>query len=101
MQENDSKQYTITISGNRFSISSPYGEEHVREVEKYLDQQIKEVTEQTEEFGPSSIALLVALNLADKLLTLQKKVSKFDGIEDELETLIFRLDKVLAEKKID
>ena len=101
MQENDSKQYTINISGNRFSISSPYGEEHVREVEKFLDQQIKEVTEQTEEFGPSSIALLVALNLADKLLTLQKKVSKFDGIEDELETLFYRLDKVLAEKKID
>ena len=101
MQENDNRQYTINISGNRFSISSPYGEEHVREVEKFLDQQIQEVTEQTEEFGPSSIALLVALNLADKLLTLQKKVSKFDGIEDELETLYYRLDKVLAEKKID
>ena len=52
VQENDSKQYTINISGNRFSISSPYGEEHVREVEKFLDQQIQEVTEQTEEFGP-------------------------------------------------
>ena len=41
VQENDSKQYQINISGNRFSISSPYGEEHVREVEKFLDQQIQ------------------------------------------------------------
>ena len=101
VQENDSKQYQINISGNRFSISSPYGEEHVREVEKFLGQQIQEVSEQTEEFGPSSIALLVALNLADKLLTLQKKVTKFDGIEADLQTLYYRLDKVLAEKKTD
>ena len=94
MQENDSKQYQINISGNRFSISSPYGEEHVREVEKFLGQQIQEVSEQTEEFGPSNIALLVALNLADK-------VTKLDGIEADLQTLYYRLDKVLAEKKTD
>ena len=101
VQENDSKQYQINISGNRFSISSPYGEEHVREVENFLGQQIQEVSEQTEEFGPSNIALLVALNLADKLLTLQKKVTKLDGIEADLQTLYYRLDKVLAEKKTD
>ena len=97
MQENDSKQYQINISGNRFSISSPYGEEHVREVEKFLDQQINEVSKQTEAFGPSNIALLVALNLADRLLTLQKSGSKFDGIEDDLDTLCYKLDKVLAD----
>ena len=98
MSEEESRQYQINISGNRFSISSPHGEEHVREVEKFLDTQIKEVSEQTDSYGPSSIALLVALNLADKLLTLQKKVSKFDGIEDDLESLSYRLDKVLEEK---
>ncbi|MBC8258608.1 MAG: cell division protein ZapA [SAR324 cluster bacterium] len=96
MQDNDNRQYQINISGNRFTISSPYGEEHVREVEKFLDRQIKEVSEQTEAFGPSSIAMLVALNLADKLLALQKRVSKFDGLEEDLDTLCFRLDKVLA-----
>ncbi len=42
-----------------------------------------------------------ALNLADKLLTLQKKVTKFDGIEADLQTLYYRLDKVLTEKKTD
>ena len=97
MQENDSKQYQINISGNRFSISSPYGEEHVREVEKFLDQQINEVSKQTEAFGPSNIALLVALNLADRLLTLQKRVSKFDGIENDIDALCYKLDKVLAD----
>jgi len=101
VQENDSKQYQINISGISFPLSSAYGEEHVRAVEKFLGNQIKEAPEQSEEFGPSSIALLVALNLADKLLTLQKKVTKFDGIEADLQTLYYRLDKVLAEKKTD
>jgi len=98
MPVEESRQYQINISGNRFSISSPHGEDHVREVEQYLDSQIKEVSEQTEAYGPSNIALLVALNLADKLLTLQKTVSKYDGIEDDLESICHRLDKVLEEK---
>ncbi len=98
MPEEESRQYQINISGNRFFISSPHGEEHVREVEKFLDSQIKEVSEQTDSYGPSSIALLVALNMADKLLTLQKKVSKYDGIEDDLESLSYRLEKVLEKK---
>jgi cell division protein ZapA (FtsZ GTPase activity inhibitor) len=98
VEENDSRQYQINISGNRFSISSPYGEKHVREVEKLLDQQIAEVTEQTDAFGPTNIALLVALNLADKLLTLKNKVSKYDGIEEDLDNLCYKLGEVLTEK---
>ncbi len=96
MEQNDNRQYQININGTRFSISSPYGEEHVREVEKFLDQQISDVTENTDAFGSTNVALLVALNLADKLLTLKKSTSKFDGIEDELNNLCFRLDKVLT-----
>ena len=98
MPEEESRHYQINISGNRFSISSPHGEEHVREVERFLDSQIKEVSDQTEAYSKSNIALLVALNLADKLLTLQKRVSKYDGIEDNLESLCYKLDKVLEEK---
>ena len=95
MEQNDSRQYQININGNRFSISSPYGEEHVREVEKFLDQQISDVTENTEAFGPTNVALLVALNLADKLLTLKKSTSKYEGIEEDLNKLCFRLDNAL------
>ena len=96
MENNDSKQYQININGNRFSISSPYGEEHVREVEKFLDQQISDVTENTDALGPINVALLVALNLADKLLTLKKSISIYHGIEEELNNLCFRLEKVLT-----
>ena len=96
MEQNVNRQYQININGNRFSISSPYGEEHVREVEKFLDQQIADVTENSDAFGPTNVALLVALNLADKLLTLKKSASKYDGIEEDLNNLCFRLDEVLT-----
>ena len=95
---NDSRQYQINISGNRFSISSPYGEEHVREVEKFLGQQIEEVSAQTDAYGPTNVALLVALNLADKLLSLRKRVSKYDGIEEDLENLCYKLDGILTKE---
>jgi len=97
LEKNNIRQYQININGNRFSISSPYGEEHVREVEKFLDQQITDVTENTDAFGPTNVALLVALNLADKLLTLKKRVSKYDGIEEDLNNLYYRLDEVLSD----
>ncbi len=67
-------------------------------MEKFLDQQIAEVTEHTDAFGPTNVALLVELNLADKLLSLKKRVSKYDGIEEELDNLCYKLDEVLTEK---
>ncbi len=97
MEQKDNRQYQININGNRFAISSPHGEEHVREVEKFLDQQISDVTENTDAFGSTNVALLVALNLADKLLTLKKSTSKYDGIEEDLSNLYFKLEKVLSE----
>ena len=97
MNQDESKQYQININGNRFSISSPYGEEHVREVEKFLDQQINNVTKNSDAIGPINVALLVALNLADKLLSLKKSTSKYDDIEEDLLKLSYKLEKVLTE----
>lgn len=95
MPEDESKQFQITISGNRFSITSPYGEEHVREVEQFLSNLIKDVTKQTEAYGPTNIALLVALNLADELITLQKREARCQEMEKDIEALSQRLDNVL------
>ena len=52
--------------------------------------------ENSDAFGPTNVALLVALNLADKLLTLKKRTLKYDGIEEDLNNLCFRLDEVLT-----
>ena len=39
----DRKQYQITVNGNRFAIASPHGEEHIRKVESFLEQQISTI----------------------------------------------------------
>ena len=73
MDEHDLKQYQININGNRFAVASPYGEEHIREVERYLEEQMNEVRQQSDLTSPSQLALLLALNFADEILTLQKR----------------------------
>ena len=40
VSDNNFKHYQISINGNQFEISSPYGEVHIREVEHFLDEQI-------------------------------------------------------------
>ena len=42
VSDNNFKQYQISINGNQFEISSPYGEVHIREVERFLDGTAKE-----------------------------------------------------------
>lgn len=100
MLDNQLKQYQITINGNRLDIASPCGEEHIREVERFLDQQIAEVTQQTEALGPTNLAFLVALNLADELLNLQRRQSQYESIEQGLSNLCTRLDVALTQPGI-
>ncbi|MGK5091202.1 cell division protein ZapA [Deltaproteobacteria bacterium TL4] len=70
---NELKQYQININGHQFNVSSSYGEEHIRTVERFLNERMTAVGARSETYGPSNLALLVALNLADELLTLKSK----------------------------
>ena len=65
----DRKQYQITVNGNRFAIASPHGEEHIRKVESFLEQQISTIQQSSSSISSSNLYLLVALNLADQLMS--------------------------------
>ncbi len=95
------KQYQITINGNRLDIASSCGEEHIREVERFLDLQVAEVNQQTGAIGSQTyLAFLVALNLADELLNLQRRQSQYELIEQGLSNLCSRLDMALTQPGI-
>ena len=47
MSDQNNREYELNINGNRFQISSNCGEEHIRKVERFLDEQISEVNRQT------------------------------------------------------
>ena len=89
------KQYQININGNLFEISSPHGELHIREVEKFLNNQIDEVNKISNTMGQTNLAYLVALNLADDLLKIRKKQLKYENIEQNLTNLYEKLEKAV------
>ncbi|MDP7629562.1 MAG: cell division protein ZapA [SAR324 cluster bacterium] len=95
VDEHDLKQYQININGNRFAVASPYGEEHIREVERYLEEQMNEVRQQSDLTSPSQLALLLALNFADEILTLQKRQVHLDELERSLSSMTQRLESAL------
>ena len=91
----DRKQYQITVNGNRFAIASSYGEEHIRKVEGFLEQQISSIQQSSSSISSSNLYLLVALNLADQLMR-QKQQPQYDEMEKNLRDLCERLDLVLV-----
>jgi len=68
MAEPEASWFDITIAGKRFNIASRHGEEHIREVERLLNETFEEVNSRVEGQSLLNIALLTALNLADQLL---------------------------------
>ena len=96
VSEQNYKEYELNINGNRFQISSNCGEEHIRKVERFLDEQNNEVNQQTNAYGPTNLAFLVALNLADELLNLRGRLSRYENVEEGLSRLCERLENVLS-----
>ena len=96
MSDQNYREYELNINGNRFQISSNCGEEHIRKVERFLDEQISEVTRQTNAYGPTNLAFLVALHLADELLNQRGRLSRYEEVEEGLSRLCERLENVLS-----
>ena len=96
VSDQNNREYELNINGNRFQISSNCGEEHIRKVERFLDEQISEVNRQTNAYGPTNLAFLVALNLADELLNLRGRLSRYEEVEEGLSRLCERLENVLS-----
>ena len=100
LSDNNFKHYQISINGNQFEISSPYGEVHIRKVERFLDEQITEVNQHTKVLGPTNLAYLVALNLADELLSLKNRQNDYENMEKGLSHLCERLETALSKSGI-
>ena len=88
-------QYQIHINGHGFSISSSYGEEHIREVEAYLEQQIRTMQQNSASISPANLYLLVALNLADQLIRMRQTHEIPVEFEQNLRNLCEQLEQVL------
>ncbi len=91
------KKYQITVNGQQFAVASSYPEEQIREVEKFLNQKVLEMSKQLETYSLASLTVLVALNLADELLKIRRDRNYVsEEAKHSLESMCHKLDQVLG-----
>lgn len=95
-QTEELKQHRININGSQFTVSSIYGDDHIKEVENFVNGLFTELKDKCDTYSPTSLAILVALNLADELLVVRKKQPVIGDWEKNIISMCKQLDKVLV-----
>ncbi|MBU1486538.1 cell division protein ZapA [bacterium] len=76
MTENQSQSTEVEIFGNTYTIKGNEDPEYIRELAKYVSQQMYAVTHQTATISPGKAAVLVALNVTDELFKTKRIVEE-------------------------
>ncbi|MBD0372062.1 MAG: cell division protein ZapA [Pyrinomonadaceae bacterium] len=63
----------VNIFDQLYSLRSPKGEEHVRQIAEVVDERMRQIAAHTTTFELSRIAVLAALNIADELQDLKAR----------------------------
>lgn len=99
-EESDVSWHGITISGKQFNIASRRGEDHIRSVERRVEETISELNERVQGQTTLNVALLTALNLADQLVSLELEMKSAPGrFDQQLRVMVTRLMSVIPEDK--
>ncbi len=90
--------YDITIAGKQFSIASRRGEAHIRGVERLIEETMAELTGKVQGQTQINLALLTALNLADRLVSHETDrnagASRWEG---QLKRMVERLSQAVPD----
>jgi len=76
------KRFDIEILGQKVSVTSERGDEYVKGVVDYINERADKIGEASREIPKLSVAILLALNMADELFLLRKERA---AAEKELE----------------
>ncbi len=88
------KAVEVKIMGQRVTLRSDDDEEHIRKVAEYVDGKMQEVSRSTSPRGKYSVAVLVALNIADEYHRLK---DSHESVANRVDRLIENLTTVLSE----
>ena len=89
------KAVEVKILGQKITLRSGDEEEHIRRVAEYVDEKMREVSRSTSPRGKYSVAMLVALNIADEY---QRLKDDHDAVASRVDRLIDRLSTALSEE---
>jgi cell division protein ZapA len=79
-----SETVRVNIFDQTYSLRSPSGEEHIRQIAKLVDERMRQISSHTTTFDLSRIAVLAALNIADEMQNLKSRY------EQEIQALTAR-----------
>jgi cell division protein ZapA len=102
MQEISDKDRVVrvTIFGEEYSIKGHADENYIVRVAQYVDKKMRDIALKSKNRSPNKIAVLTALNLADRLLSLEDQ-SKEDRehVEDKAKNILELLDGSLTDSE--
>lgn len=88
---------TVNILGAEYPIKGDADPEYIREVARYVDDKMKEVTSNTSVSSITKVAILTALNLTDELFRERaKNQTLISEIDEKAIRLIKLLDKEIS-----
>jgi cell division protein ZapA len=89
------KALDVTISGQKFTISSEAEEGYMLKVAGYVDGKMQELMSSSKPVAKSNVAMLAALNIADEYHRLK---DAHDAIISKLDQLSKKLSTTLSEE---
>ena len=88
---------TVEIMGREYRIRGAADEAYVREVARYVDNKLREVSQGTSLPTSDRVAILAAMNIADELFQLRRAAhDEMSSIEKKTQSLISFLDEKLS-----
>jgi cell division protein ZapA len=92
----ESRATTVEILGREYRIRGSADETYIREVARYVDARLREVSRGSTTPASERVAILTAMNIADELFQLRRaSAEEFSSIERRTQSLIRLLDENL------
>ena len=89
------KRFEVSILGQKISVLSDSGDEHVARVIKYVSDKVEEAGKVASSRNTLSIAILAALNIADEYLQIMEtKENGYRQLESRAEHLIHLINDI-------
>ena len=87
MEENK-KGVSVDIFGNEYVIKGDGNAEYIKEVAKYLDSKMREISLVISNVSSLKVAILAALNLADEVHKLKREKVTSDKTSEKVDALV-------------
>lgn len=97
MAEPEPTSTEIEIFGSVYTVRAGHDREHLEELAKKVDRDMRQIAEQMAPVDTTRIAILAALNIADELFQSQRRLEgEREEITERLTRLTQRLDDTLV-----